>query len=269
MRLPMRARQPYYSATEWTRDWLTTLDERRTLQQLRAGRDICWSDEPDPLITVRIPTYNTGPIVAERALASAIGQTYENLEILVIGDNTNEETADAVRGVDDPRIRFLNLPARGIYPDIAHLRRKVAGAHPMTVGNYLASGAWIAPLDDDDEFLPDHVEVLLEEARAGRYEMVYSKAHDEIEPDRWVITGSHPMRQGTISHPTVLLRSELRFMPYSMTSWKRREPSDWNLWRRMQRIGVRIGFLDRVTCRYYLSQAGRTRQARLDLGNTQ
>ena len=258
----MRARYPYYYATEWARDWLTTLDERRTFQQLRGGHEVCWVDEPNPLVTVRIPTYNTGPVVAERALASAVGQTYENLEILVIGDNTDDETADAVRSVGDERIRFINLPARGVYPEIAHLRRKVAGAHPMTVGNQLARGAWIAPLDDDDEFLPDHVEVLLEAARAGRYEMVYSKAEDEVEPDQWVITGSQPLAQGEISHLTVLLRSELRFMPYSMTCWKRREPSDWNLWRRMSRIGVRIGFLDRVTSRYYLSEAGRTRQAR-------
>lgn len=262
----MRARYPYYYSTEWLRDWLITLDERRTLHQVRDGRDTCWTDEPNPLVTVRIPTYNTGSVVAERALASAVAQTHENLEILVIGDNTNEETADAVRGVRDDRIRFINLPAQGLYPQIPHLRRKVAGAHPMTIGNYLARGAWIAPLDDDDEFLPDHVESLLAAARAGRYEMVYSKAEDEIEPDNWVITGSEPMRKGEISHPTVLFRSELRFMPYSMTCWKRREPSDWNLWRRMRRIGVRIGFLDQVTCRYYLSQAGRTRQDRAQEG---
>ena len=122
-------------------------------------------------------------------------------------------------------------------------------------------------MDDDDEFYPDHVEVLLEAARAGRHEMVYSKADDEVEPGKWVETGSEPLRQGEISHPTVLLRSELRFMPYSMTCWKRRQPSDWNLWRRMERIGVRIGFLDRVTCRYYLSQAQRTRQAQLQSGS--
>ena len=241
---------------------LTVLDERRTLRQLRAGREVCWVDEETPLVTVRIPTYNTGPLVAERALASAVSQTYENLEILVIGDNTNEETADAVRSVDDERIRFINLPAQGLYPELPHFRRKVAGAFPMTVGNYLARGAWIAPLDDDDEFLEDHVEVLLEAARAGRHEMVYSKAEDEVEPGRWIVTGSEPLARGEISHPTVLLRSELRFMPYSMTSWKRREPSDWNLWHRMQRIGVRIGFLDRVTSRYYLSQANRTKADR-------
>lgn len=261
VRIPMRVKYPLLYSTEWIKQQVDVLDERRTLSWIRAGRDLCYDvDEPDPLVTVRIATYGRGRLVVDRAIRSAQEQTYANIEILVIGDHCAQDTVDAIAEVDDPRLRFVNLPARGHYPDIAHLRRKVAGAHPMTVGNTLAAGAWIAPCDDDDELTPDHVEVLLEAARSRRLEMVYSKA--ENQEDEWVIVGREPLERGHVGHGSVMYRSELRFLPYSMTCWKMREPSDWNLWKRMQRIGVRIGFVDHVTYRHYHSEADRTRLAR-------
>lgn len=246
---------------ERAREWGQVREERRLLEQVRAGRDVCWPEgaEQEPLVTVRIATYDRGPVVAERALASAVAQTYERLEILVVGDHCTEETARAVRSVHDPRIRFVDLPTRGIYPPGAASRRKVAGSHPMNVARSLAQGAWLAPCDDDDEMTPDHVEVLLAHALAGRLEMVYSKANFEEAPGRWREVGSEPLRMGEISHGSVLLSTGLRFMEHSNTCWKLREPSDWNLWKRMQRIGVRIGFCDRVT--YTLNLPARHRSA--------
>lgn len=257
-RLPMKVRRPFLSAADRIAEELQIVDERRLLQQVRAGREICWDDEPEPLVTVRIATYGTGDLVVRRAIASALAQTYERLEILVVGDNCDADTVEAVNAVRDPRVRFVNLPTRGLYPDIAHLRRKVAGAHPMTMGNILANGAWIAPCDDDDSITPDHVEVLLAALRRGPYEMVYSKAQDEGAPDDWGIVGTGEFEKGKISHGSVMFSSGLSFMPYSMTCWKRREPSDWNLWNRMERIGVRIGYEDAVTYVHHLSNAGRT-----------
>ena len=255
-----RVRRRVEASVEHVGELSTSLEERRLLRQVRAGRDVCWPDGADrhPLVTVRIATYDRGPVVAERALASAVAQTYENLEILVVGDRCDAATEEAVRSVVDPRIRFLNLPTRGIYPESPTPRRKVAGAHPMNAARYLASGQWIAPCDDDDAMTPDHVEVLLAHAIAGRHEMVFSQAEFEERPGRWRTVGSLPLRQGEISHGSVLLSSGLRFMAHSETCWKIREPSDWNLWKRMRRIGVRIGFLPRVT--YTLNLPARERE---------
>ncbi len=241
-------------------EWCWSLEERRLLLQSRAGRDVCWPEgaTEEPLVTIRIATYDRGAVVAERALASAVAQTYERLEILVVGDHCDAATEAAVRSVRDPRIRFVNLPTRGLYPTSPTPRRKVAGAHPMNAARYLARGQWIAPCDDDDELTPDHVEVLLRHAIEGRHEMVFSQASFEERPGRWRTVGSLPLRQGEISHGTVLLSSGLRFMAHSETCWKIREPSDRNLWKRMRRIGVRIGFLPQVT--YTLNLPARERE---------
>lgn len=239
---------------ELARERLWLEEEERLLTLARAGRDVCWEDEheTEPLVTIRIPTFNRGPMLAERAIASALAQTYERIEVLVVGDACDEATAKAAASTGDPRVRFVNLPRQGVYPTEKMNRWRVAGVDPVNVALSLASGSWIAPCDDDDELTPDHVEVLLAHARSERLEMVYSKARAEIRPGAWIQIGEWPPRHGGISHGTVLYAAPLRFMKYSTTCWKLREPADWNLWKRMQAIGVRMGFLDRVTFVHYV-----------------
>ena len=48
-----------------------------------------------------------------------------------------------------------------------------------------------------------------------------------------------------------VLSATLAFMRYDVNSWRLGEPNDWNLWKRMHRIGVRIGFVDTITYRYH------------------
>jgi glycosyltransferase involved in cell wall biosynthesis len=252
-------RFPKLCAAELLRERMEAIEERRLLALERGSNDLCWDadDEPEPLVTVRIATYNRGQLVAERAIASALRQSYERLDILVVGDHCDEATERAVRSVKDRRLRFVNLPVRGSYPSDPMHRWMVAGAAPMNAGLILTEGKWIAPCDDDDELTDDHVEVLLAHARSSRLELVWSQAEVEKFPGIWRVLGSEPLAYGKISHGTVLYSSRLRHFRHSMTSWKLDEPADWNLWRRMARAGVRMGFLERVTYRHYLEGMAR------------
>lgn len=236
---------------------------RALLEGVRGGRDVCWADEedPEPLVTIRIPTYDRGPLIAERALASAARQTYERLEILVVGDACDEATERAVRAFPDPRVRFVNMSARGLYPEDAHARWLVAGTPAVNAAMDLARGAWIAPCDDDDELTDDHVEVLLAAARAQRLEMVWSIARMEHAPARWNTVGNGHFREGGISHGTVLFSSALRMFRYRGTCYRIDEPGDWNLWRRMAAAGVHMGFVDAVTYVHYLETPKRAQLA--------
>jgi len=252
-RSPYLRKAPRQYGSELVRTHLATGDERRLLAQTRGDNDVCWAetDEAEPLVTVRIATYNRGSIVAERAIASAIRQTYERLEILVIGDHCDESTVRAVTSVNDPRLRFINLAEHGLYPKDPVLRWMVAGCAPMNAGLAVAQGSWIAPCDDDDEITDDHVEVLLREARARRLEFVWSKAATEVGAGKWSVIGSTPLAHGQVTHGSVLFAGELRFFRYNENSWKLAEPFDWNLWRRMHAAGVKMGFVDEVTYKYF------------------
>lgn len=259
LKMASDGRFPKLYTAELLRERTQGLEERRLLRIERGDNELCWEgdDEPEPLVTVRIATYNRGPLVAERAIASALRQSYERLEILVIGDHCDEATEAVVRSVTDPRVRFFNLPVRGAYPAEPMCRWMVAGTAPMNAGLTMASGKWIAPCDDDDELTGDHVEVLLAHVRKAHLELVWSQAEAEQSPGNWRVIGSEPLARGDISHGTVLYSSHLRHFRHSITSWKLDEPADWNLWRRMARAGVRMGFCPRVTYRHYLEGMAR------------
>jgi len=197
-------------------------------------------------VTVRIATYNRAEILAERTLPTVLAQTYPHLEILVVGDHCTDDTAERLARIRDPRLRFINLPERGRYPERPWARWMVAGAIPMNHALGEARGEWIAPLDDDDEFTPDHVATLLEACRAHRYEMVFGVARMHLPWGEWREVGSLPLRRDHICHSAAFYWSGLRFVPHNVESWQLGEPADWNMWRRMRQAGVRIGFVPQV-----------------------
>ncbi|MBK8976970.1 MAG: glycosyltransferase [Planctomycetes bacterium] len=239
----------------WRRQRREALCVRRELRADPTGPTI-FAPQAPPLVTVRIATYNRGQLVAERALASAIAQTHANLEIVVVGDHCDEATERAVRSVRDPRIRFVNLPERGRYPDDPELRWMVAGSIPMSHGVGMARGDWIAPLDDDDSFTPDHVEVLLGRALERRADFVWGVAEMEQDDGDWTRRGSWPLRRGRICHSAVLFSRRLAAIRHDVEAWRLDEPGDWNLWTRFRRAGARMAFVDRVVVRHYRERRG-------------
>jgi hypothetical protein len=229
-----------------------SIEERDTLARLRGDRDVCWPESAavHPLVTIRIPTYNRGPLVVERAVGSALAQTYDNIEVVVVGDGATPETVAAVSSVQDPRLRFENLP-RPTYPADPERRWMVAGTHATNRALELARGAWIAPLDDDDEFTPDHVEVLLAVALEYRLELVYGQSLMEMGDGRWQLVGAWPPVQGGFCHGSVLYAAGLTNFRYDAEAWRLGEPGDWNMWRRMLEAGVRMGNVEHVVYRHF------------------
>ena len=227
--------------------------ERRLLNEARAGRDVCWppgADADEPLVTIRIPTYRRADLLMERSLPSALGQSYERLDIVVVGDHTDEATDRYMATVSDPRVRYVNLPRQGSYPADPFARWRVSGTAPMNAATLLARGSWITHCDDDDELTADHVEVLLKAAQSRRLEFVHSRTALEQPDGSWRLLGQAELASGQVTQGSTLYSMGLGFMNFSPTCWKLPECHDWNLFRRMAEIGVVMGFVDHVTYRY-------------------
>jgi glycosyltransferase involved in cell wall biosynthesis len=235
----------------YLKNWIEKRRNRLLLEEARRNSKIKTNN---PLVSVCIATYNRGKILVERTIPSVLRQTYQNFEIIIVGDNCTDDTENLLKVFGDERIKFYNLPKRGNYPKNPHDRWLVAGVVPRNKCLELCSGDWIAPLDDDDEFTEDHIETLLNFAIEGNYEMVYGVVEMEVEPGRWIRVGSYPPRCGKICHLSVLYHSSLKFFKYDINSWKYGEPADWNLWRRMKEAGVRIGFVNKVVGKHYLER---------------
>ena len=213
-------------------------------------------DDPEPLVTIRIPTYVRSELLVERALPSIVGQTYQNFEVIVVGDGCSDDTAQRIEAFGDPRVRFVNLPFRYPYPEDPEQRWLVAGAPGANVGAELAAGSWLALLNDDDEFEPHHLECLLDTARSTRSEMVYGNILMRApRPSDDQILARYPPKIGWFNFQAAIFMRALRHFEFSTNSWLVDEPSDWNLCRRMVEAGVRIGYVDRVVARWYPSRA--------------
>jgi O-antigen/teichoic acid export membrane protein len=238
----------------WLRQRREISAGRSRLQEIRRTHPIVWIPESPPLVTVRIATYNRGAMVRDRAIASALRQTYSNIEVVVVGDHCDAETEAAVRSVRDDRVRFENLAERGVYPADADFRWMVAGSTPMNRALDLARGDWIAPLDDDDEFTEDHVEALLDACQSRSLDFAYGIAEMETSPGVWERTGAYPLRVGQIVHAAVMFHRDLAFVRHAIDSWRLHEPADWNVWHRMRDVGARIGFVDHVVTRHYIER---------------
>jgi glycosyltransferase involved in cell wall biosynthesis len=98
-----------------------------------------------PDVSVVIPTRNR-PDLALRAVGSALAQTHESLEVIVVIDGPDPETRARLATVGDQRLRLIELAATGKAPNA----RNVGARH--------ARGRWTALLDDDDEWLPAKLE---------------------------------------------------------------------------------------------------------------
>lgn len=93
-----------------------------------------------------VATYNRSRVLSQ-AIASVRRQTMTDWELIVVGDHCTDDSADIVASFHDPRITFVNLPVN-------------AGEQsgPNNEGLRRARGRFIAYLNHDDMFFPDHLE---------------------------------------------------------------------------------------------------------------
>ena len=99
----------------------------------------------DILLSIIIPTYNR-PQLLPRAVSSALAQTIENFEVIVVDDCSSQP----INLPKDPRLQIIRVAEN----------KGVSAA--KNIGAKAAKGRWINYLDDDDELLPDMARVSLD-----------------------------------------------------------------------------------------------------------
>ncbi len=217
------------------------------IARLRFEKEYRNSDEK-PLITITIPTYDRGQLLVDRTLPSILSQTYKNFEVIVVGDCCIDNTPEILSKVEDPRVKFINLPKRTKYPDDPTLRWFVSGVAPSNHALNITKGKWITYFDDDDIMAPHFLQSLLDFAVKGDYEFVaglYEEERDGVKSVRGQQEDSQPEFGG---HSTWLYRSYLKFFKYNINSWRKSYncPQDIDMQLRMMNAGVRMKCLEKV-----------------------
>jgi len=147
--------------------------------------------EPHPTVSVVIPTYNRLDLLP-RAIDSALNQTYEDLECLVVDDASKRNPQSVIETYSDKRLRYL-----------MHDKNKGLGAARNT-GIENASGKYVAFLDDDDEWFPTKLEeqVQIFEQASDEVAIVYTWMNYYTQSGE-LVKKYHPTHEGDI-FPDVL-----------------------------------------------------------------
>lgn len=130
------------------------------------------SKSHNPLVSVIIPTYNRAHLV-NRAVHSVLSQTWQDFEIIVVDDDSTDNTEEVIKGFNDPRIRYIR-----------HEQNHGASTARNT-GIRAAHGEYTAFLDSDDEWLPLHLERKLQLIQEAKADGVIGSSLITLG-DRWV-----------------------------------------------------------------------------------
>lgn len=108
------------------------------------------------LVSVLLTSYNR-PQMVKKAIESVLNQTYQNFELIILDDNSNEETLKVIfEYLKDPRVIFFksNVKDEDRYKESPYARQ-------VNVGLKLAKGEFITYLCDDDYYLPQRLEKMV------------------------------------------------------------------------------------------------------------
>lgn len=130
----------------------------------------------------------------------------------------------------------------------------MAGVPPYNQAVRLARGHWIAPLDDDDAFRPEHIERLLETAQRERHELVYGRILQRLPNGSSEVLGRFPPEPGQFGLQAAIYHAGVaEIFELELTDWLFDLPYDWGLCQRMLRAGVQMRMVDDISVEYFPS----------------
>lgn len=121
-----------------------------------------------PSVSVVLPTFNRAEYLG-RAVASVLAQTVSDIELIVVDDASSDGTAEYLNSLarQDGRIRVLtNARSKG-------------GGGARNVGIAASRGQWVAFLDDDDEWIPEKLQIQLAKLAANTAAIACSCSYEQ------------------------------------------------------------------------------------------
>jgi glycosyltransferase involved in cell wall biosynthesis len=202
------------------------------------------------LVSVIIPTYNR-PDLIKRSIRSVLEQSYPYFEILVINDG-GQDISGIIQELENEKIHYINLP-----------ENKGRG-HARNIGIQSSGGTYLAYLDDDDLFYPNHLETIVsfleknpgfKAAYAGskmtKLEMVNGQylttesmtfLNEKFDYDSLLVIGSIPLLS-VVHHKSCI--AETGYFDETLES-----NEDWDFWIRMAGK-FEFGVINEITSEFF------------------
>jgi hypothetical protein len=115
-----------------------------------------------PQVSVVIATYNWSSVL-RFAIESVLWQSFQDFEVLVVGDSCTDDSAEVVASIGDERVHWHNLPANS-----------GSQSAPNNAGLRLARGEYVAYLGHDDLWHPTHLAIAVDTSERTGADLVYA-----------------------------------------------------------------------------------------------
>jgi glycosyltransferase involved in cell wall biosynthesis len=212
-------------------------------------------------LTAIVPTFDR-PVELSVALESIARQTKCPDEIIVCDDGHRSDTETIVS-----KIRFASTSV------IRTSTRGMGAAAARNAGARAASGNWLAFLDDDDSWLPHHLEDAM--ASAGTADFVCANALRKSGGlyHQGTATGylarEYLLRSNRVITSTAIVRKEVfdKLDGFREVRWLQQGSEDYDLWLRIADASVPMLYIAEPHCRY--QDSGESRLSANVLASTQ
>lgn len=145
-----------------------------------------------PTISVIIPAYNAEKTI-KQTIESVFNQTFNNFELIVVNDGSQDSTMEILGGISDSRLKVFSYPNSGV-------------ATSRNRGISYASGNYISFLDADDLWTPDKLEAQLKALQENTQAAVAYSWTDWIdEAGKFLRPGSHITANGDVYKKLLLI----------------------------------------------------------------
>lgn len=202
-----------------------------------------------PLISIVIPTYNRS-LLLERAIKSIINQTYQNWEIIVIDNNSTDDTDLVLKKYKEKKILIKKINNEGII------------AKSRNLGIKLAKGEYIAFLDSDDWWENKKIQLCMQIFDNNNIDLIYhncfileknkkkksncrklslNQYEDLVINGNTIITSSVILNKKNIK-VDLIFSEEIK-----KAGWE-----DYDLWLNLAKSGYKFGFIKDCLGNYYL-----------------
>lgn len=184
--------------------------------------------------------------LCKRAIESVISQTFTDWELVICDDASKDGTNQMVKDFNNPKIKY-------IHRDVNFGN----DTRPKNEAILKSTGEYIAFLDSDNCYRPDHLQCLLNEIEKSGVDVVYG--------DRWIYDGDKSvsigifhdfdpflmMRRNYIDTSDVLIKREAIFSVGGFDE-RYKKYVDWNLWVRMMKAGYQFKRVPLVITDYHV-----------------
>jgi glycosyl transferase family 2 len=228
------------------------------IEAFEAARETVAYREPfekqNPLVSVVIATMNRAELLMGRTLPSVLHQSFENLQIVIVGDHCLDDTDKRLSSLRDHRITFKNLSERGPYPSPGPDRWRVAGTNAMNYGLSLCEGDFVTHIDDDDRMAHDRIESMIIAAQQERAEFLWHPFWMEDSEGDWTIVGNGELQYSQVTTGSIFYHRYFARVPWDVRAYRAIEPGDWNRIRRIKALRPHLHFVPKLLMYHHAEQ---------------